>query len=185
MYHLATWDDRKRPPRSRRRAGFTLIELLVVILIILLLSGFTLAIWNTTVNSDRIRSGSRTLQSYLLGARDRAAHDQAFRGLRLIPDPNNNNLVRACQYISPMTREVYPLHSIRLERPDPDNDPIATPADASLLPGTGTSPLAEFPLSTDTLQTEDPGPSSLSSSSRPASAPLLPRNALALKTTPA
>lgn len=131
MHHLATMHAASRPRRTRhRRQGFTLIELLVVIGIVLLLSGFTLAIYNSTINGDRIRSGSRTLQAFLAGARDRAAQAKTFRGLRLIPDPSNNNLVRSCQYIMPMKNEVYPLQSIRLERVDAvDNSTGMAPPD--------------------------------------------------------
>ena len=133
MRRLTTSRKSERPSRLRgtRGSGFTLIELLVVIGIILLLSGFTLAVYNSTISGDRIRSASRTVQSFLLGARDRATQAQAFRGLRLMSDPSNSNIVRSFQYIRPIDRKTYGLHSIQLERADADGDPYATPNDAT------------------------------------------------------
>jgi prepilin-type N-terminal cleavage/methylation domain-containing protein len=79
--------------RDNNRAAFTLIELLVVIGILLALAATTLVVWNSTADSDRVRSAARQLQSALLGARDRAIFAQKFvgdtnrptaRGLRLL-----------------------------------------------------------------------------------------------------
>lgn len=64
--------------------GFTLVELLIVVALLLVLSTLTLAIFNSTSESDRIRSSARQLQSSLLGARDRAIHAKLPRGLRLL-----------------------------------------------------------------------------------------------------
>lgn len=69
---------------SKRRFGFTLVELLIVVALLLVLSSLTLAIFNSTSESDRIRSSARQLQSALLGARDRAIHAKLPRGLRLL-----------------------------------------------------------------------------------------------------
>lgn len=72
--------------KNRFRNGFTLIELLIVVGILLLLLSLTLAVFNTTDESDRIRSSARQLQSSLLGARDRAIKAKGPIGLRLMLD---------------------------------------------------------------------------------------------------
>ena len=74
-------------PHLRRITGFTLIELLIVVALLMVLTTLTLAIFNSTGESDRIRSSARQLQSALLGARDRAIRAKAPRGLRLMIDP--------------------------------------------------------------------------------------------------
>ena len=118
-----------------RRAAFTLIELLVVIGIILLLSGFTLAVINTTINSDRIRSASRGVQAYVAGARDRAAQAKDFRGLRLLPDPGNVNLVSSIQYIKPVSISSYGRGTVTLARLDANTDTIADGPDIVIVRG--------------------------------------------------
>ena len=70
------------------RRGFTLTELLIVIGILLLLSVLSLAVFQTGRSSDRIRSAARVGQSAFLGAKDRAMHAKAIRGVRLIRDAN-------------------------------------------------------------------------------------------------
>lgn len=65
------------------RRGFTLIEMLVVIGVLAILSVMTLTLYNVSVDSDRIRSSARQIQSYLEGARDRAI----FAGARQQPNP--------------------------------------------------------------------------------------------------
>jgi type II secretory pathway pseudopilin PulG len=82
-----------------RRPSFTLLELLISLSIILILAALTMRLLNATLNSDRIRTGSRELQSFLAGARDRAIHAGQPRGVRLIPDPLDRSTVRSFVYI--------------------------------------------------------------------------------------
>lgn len=124
------------PHTGVRRGGFTLIELLVVIGIILVLTGLTLAVYTGTMGGDRIRSGARDIQAAMLGARDRAAKEKAVRGLRLIPDPNNNNFVIGFQYVRPI-RQSYPSGSIQLERPDADSNSVADNANITVVRAMG------------------------------------------------
>lgn len=95
-----------------RRSGFTMIELLVSVSIIVILAGLTIAVVSNTMNSDRIRSSARGVQSALAGARDRALragrnHDPAdpnpLRGLRFIvndpPIATGINTVSSMVYV--------------------------------------------------------------------------------------
>lgn len=75
-------------PRTTDRSGFTLIELLVVVGILLLVSLTTVMLINSTLDSDRTRSAARQFQSVLAGARDRALHARAVRGVRLYREPS-------------------------------------------------------------------------------------------------
>lgn len=90
-------------PRSSAARGFTLIELLVAMTILLILATLTIRLVNTTLDSDRIKGGSRELQSYLAGARDRAAYAGQPRGVRFIPDPNDPYTIRSFVYIGAPT----------------------------------------------------------------------------------
>jgi len=84
---------------GERTAGFTLLELLIALSILLIVAGLTMKLLNVTLDSDRIRNGSRELQSYLAGARDRAIYAGQPRGVRLIPDPIDPSTVRSFVYI--------------------------------------------------------------------------------------
>lgn len=75
---------RTRKSRRHLQSAFTLVELLIVVSLLLILATTTLAVFNSTSESDRIRSSARQLQSALLGARDRAIHAKIPRGLRLL-----------------------------------------------------------------------------------------------------
>ena len=89
----------KRQPAAR---AFTLIELLVAIVIMLILVGVTVSVVNISLDGERIRAGARDLQSYLMGARDRAVHSKMARGVRFELDPNSDPsrpLVRSVVYI--------------------------------------------------------------------------------------
>ena len=123
---------------QNRRSGFTLTELLIVIGILLILSTMSLAVYNTGRSSDRMRSGARTAQSALLGAKDRAMHAKNFRGVRLFRDENalvagpfftpggiSNGipcLISGFIYLQPVDMQTYPAGSIQLERPDVDQN---------------------------------------------------------------
>ena len=84
------------------RRAFTLIELLVAIVILLVLVGITVSVVNVSLDGERLRDGSRELQSYLMGARDRALHRKMARGVRFELDPNSDPgrpVVRSVVYI--------------------------------------------------------------------------------------
>src|SRR5262249_26691516 len=70
-----------------RRRGFTLIEVLVVILIILLVSAVALPTVLPALNRRQVSEAARLLQGALVGARDKAIHDNQPSGIRLLPDP--------------------------------------------------------------------------------------------------
>ena len=82
-----------------RPKGFTLIELMVSISIVLVLATLTFTLLNVTLDSDRLKGGSRELQSFLTGARDRAVYAGQPRGVRLLPDPADPSTVRSFTYI--------------------------------------------------------------------------------------
>lgn len=86
-------------PRQGHSAGFTLIELLVAMSIFLILTTMTIVMVNISMDSERIGSAARQVQSYVLGARDRAIHAGEPRGVRFLLDPNNPNTVNAMLYI--------------------------------------------------------------------------------------
>ncbi len=94
----------QRLSKSSRRA-FTLVELLVVLAIVLILAAVTIASVNFSYNADRMRAGGRQLQSFLMGARDKAIYANEVRGVRLLLDPNDNHSVSAVQYIGAPQRE--------------------------------------------------------------------------------
>lgn len=83
----------------RARTGFTLVELLVSLAILLILATITIRLVNGTLDNDRMKTGSRELQSYLAGARDRAIYAGQPRGVRFIPDPTDNYTVRRFVYV--------------------------------------------------------------------------------------
>ncbi len=67
--------------------------------ILLILATITIRLVNTTLDGDRMKGGSRELQSYLAGARDRAIYAGQPRGVRLIPDPTDPFTVRSFVYV--------------------------------------------------------------------------------------
>ncbi len=94
------------------RRGFTLVELLVVMGILLLVAAVTLSAINMNLSGDRIRGAARQIQSYLEGARGRAAYggNATTRGatyqcgVRFIRDSNDQsdpkfNLCSSIQFV--------------------------------------------------------------------------------------
>jgi prepilin-type N-terminal cleavage/methylation domain-containing protein len=73
--------------RAHRPRGFTLVELLVVMLIILLVSAVALPTVIPAITHRQVSEAARLLQASLVGARDAAIHNNAPRGIRLLPDP--------------------------------------------------------------------------------------------------
>ena len=88
--------------KSNRRSGFTIVELLVVVAILLILSYLAFAVFGTGKSSDKMRSGARSAQSAILGAKDRALHAKEPRGIRLALDQTNLNLVNGLAFIQPL-----------------------------------------------------------------------------------
>ena len=105
-----------------RRRGFTLIEILVVVTILLILVGLTVTAFRAS-DGQRVRDGSRTLQSAIMGARDRALQSKQPRGLRVIRDPNDQNVGLGIAYLQPLDYLTYGPNAVSLERVD-----IAAPA---------------------------------------------------------
>lgn len=91
---------RSSVPREPR-AAFTLLELLIAISILLILLAITATAIRVNSEADRIRGGARTLQSYLLGAKDRAIYAQAPRGVRFLRDDANPRTVKSMVYVEP------------------------------------------------------------------------------------
>jgi len=65
--------------------------MLVAVTILVILSTITITTVNVSMDADRIRTGSRQIQSYLEGARDRAIYAQQPRGVRMILDNQNED----------------------------------------------------------------------------------------------
>lgn len=107
--------------------GFTLVELLVVVAIMLIMTGLVVGVFRTTMDSDRVRSAARQVQSAVMGARDRAIHARAVgpassapRGLRLVHDTTDPSTVTSMVYIQPVPNQFYGHgagHRIQFERP--------------------------------------------------------------------
>lgn len=92
------------------RGGFTLLELLIAVSVMLILLAITATALRITNEADRVRAGGRQVQSYLLGAKDRAIYAKAPRGVRFLRggtgttfDPNDrgNRLVTSMVYVEP------------------------------------------------------------------------------------
>jgi hypothetical protein len=76
---------------------------LISISIMLILAVITIRLVNTSLDSDRLKTGSREVQSYLAGARDRAIYAGQPRGVRFIPDANDPYSIRSFVYIGAPT----------------------------------------------------------------------------------
>ena len=85
--------------RTRNRTGFTLIEMLVVIGIMLVIAGLIALLMPNWAQRGRVNSAAVQVQQWFLVAKQMAVLDQAPRGVRLLPDPNNPNLLTKLQYI--------------------------------------------------------------------------------------
>jgi prepilin-type N-terminal cleavage/methylation domain-containing protein len=85
--------------RAAGRAGFTLIELLIVITIILVLGGLAILFVPSALDAQRAAQGGTRMQQWLMIAKQRALLDRAPRGVRLLPDPNNPQLITSVQYV--------------------------------------------------------------------------------------
>ena len=63
----------------------------------------TIRLVNTTLDSDRLKAGSREVQSYLAERHDRAIYAGQPRGVRFIPDRTDPFTVRSFVYIGAPT----------------------------------------------------------------------------------
>lgn len=67
-------------------SGFTLVELLVVITILVIILAITIPAVNFGLETERIRGGAGQVQSFIVGARDRAIYRKKPVGVRLFLD---------------------------------------------------------------------------------------------------
>ncbi len=118
------------------RSAFTLVEILVVISILAILTVITITSINFALSSDLTRAGSRQVQSYLAGARDRAIYAKEPRGVRFILDPANPTAVTSMIYIAPSPN--WEQGIIRLERTDAGADGTADSPEVYFVRGDGT-----------------------------------------------
>lgn len=114
-----------------KRRGFTLIELLIVLSILIILFTLVVAVYQANQGTDRMRAAARQLQSAILGARDRAIHAKAPRGLRLIADATDPSIVTSVVYLGQVPN--WTEGKVQLGRPDinpkdnvPDSDIVRT-----------------------------------------------------------
>lgn len=117
-----------RLPATSARRGFTLIELLIVVAILLLLTTFTVIGVDFAFESERVRSGSRQIQSVLEGARDRAIKSRQPRGVRFLvdQDPDSGRMVTSLVYVG--ASNPWSEGQITLMRPDLDDNGVVDPA---------------------------------------------------------
>jgi len=97
--------ERKLQSRRHHRAGMTLVELLTALGIMILLAAIAVPTILSVIRGDRLRDASSSVQGFITAARERAALDNRPRGVRLVQDPDNPELVR--QLI--MIREADPV----------------------------------------------------------------------------
>ena len=122
----------------RQPAGFTLIELMVVVALLVLIASMTIGAVNLNTNSDKVRAGSRQVQSYLAGARDRAIYSKAPRGVRFLLDSSSgptvsSRTVSSMVFIAPT--DPWTQGTIQLERLDIDGTPGPDYLDSDLVNG--------------------------------------------------
>ena len=108
---------------NRDRSAFTLIELLVVISIIAILLTVTLVSVDFLTDSAQATDGASQVQSFLLGAKDRAIFEEELRGVRFFVDVNNPRAVSSMAYLSPGQR--WSIGSVDLKRLDANEDNVA------------------------------------------------------------
>ncbi|QEL15440.1 pilus assembly FimT family protein [Limnoglobus roseus] len=85
---------------SQARRGFTLVELLVAIALGIVLLSLAIAVSQSSAfESYKIVGSADRLSQWMLSAKNRALRDKAPRGIRLLTDPANPNLVKEIAYI--------------------------------------------------------------------------------------
>jgi prepilin-type N-terminal cleavage/methylation domain-containing protein len=83
----------------RPRPAFTLIELLVVMGIMVVIATLGYLFLPNLNKNKGVPNATTQLEGWIRLTRNQALRDGASRGVRLIPDPNNPNIVTAIQYI--------------------------------------------------------------------------------------
>lgn len=84
---------------TARRRGFTLLELMVVIGIMLVLVTMGALFLPNLDKNKGVPNGTTQIQGWINLMKMQALRDQAPRGIRLIPDPNNPRICTTLQYI--------------------------------------------------------------------------------------
>lgn len=115
-----------RESKSAGRSGFTLIEMLVVMGVMVVLATLALMFSPRFSEDTKVSKGADQLQGWLLIAKQRAYRDQVPRGIRLIRDANDPNVVREMVYIEQpedvrLDQVVAGLTNVPLQVPVPFN----------------------------------------------------------------
>jgi prepilin-type N-terminal cleavage/methylation domain-containing protein len=139
-----------RNPGSR--SAFTLVEMLVVITILLVMMGVTVAVFNVSLEGERVRSGASQVQSYLAGARDRAAFAGRPCGVRFILDELDPTLVRSMLYIQ--VPDDWQQGSFIVS--DVQGDPYSSQLVEQLVNGQSTTDWGDLSLLLNTVQLRKP-----------------------------
>jgi prepilin-type N-terminal cleavage/methylation domain-containing protein len=129
-----------------RRRGFTLIEILIVVTILLVLTFVIITAFRGN-EGQKVRDGGRSVQSTILGARDRALHARKLRGFRIMRDASDTNIGTGFAYIQPLDLLEYGPNAIQLERIDVDGTPGPDGNEVLIVrgaPGNDWSTLTEF-----------------------------------------
>ncbi len=83
-----------------RRRGFTLVELLVAIALGIVLLGIAVGVSQSSAfESYKVVGAADRVSQWMLTAKNRALRDRTPRGIRLLRDPANPNLVKEIAYI--------------------------------------------------------------------------------------
>lgn len=88
-----------RQSHSQIRRAVTLLELLVVIGIILAIAALAAGVLPALRQKNNSAKAAAQVQGYLSISKQQAIRDRAPRGIRLVQDPLEPNVIRALQYI--------------------------------------------------------------------------------------
>ena len=121
---------------SLNRRAFTMVELLIVVAILLVLTTMTIVAVDLTFQSERVRGGSRQVQSLLEGARDRAIFAGRPVGVRFLVDSDPLNARKCTSMVYVGSSDPWKEGTITLKRPDFDNDDIVDDLDGDGNPDT-------------------------------------------------
>jgi hypothetical protein len=113
-----------------------MVELLIVVAILLVLTTMTIVAVDLTFQSERVRGGSRQVQSLLEGARDRAIFAGRPVGVRFLVDSDPLNARKCTSMVYVGSSDPWKEGTITLKRPDFDNDDIVDDLDGDGYPDT-------------------------------------------------